>query len=901
MLSTAFVARNALYQKIAKLFSHSSALATTRRYDIAVVATMNGHTVSDNTSPARFQQHCVRKAVVRSIPGEPMMTITLEVGGRQRNLDRPKTELLERPLLRISKSAFAPAEAKNAANRAKQRQIQDAMLAALYAGPSQEHPVIDPSSVSNEEAWLHGRLLAVGGFQYLVDLNPPTVDRLELNGQVAVGVPLVPMVELQFAELNACFWQWQRKSIGDDNEWIDIKKAFHHGYVPTQDDLGCVLRVACTPAAGMRQGDTVYSNEQGPVVQIQLSNVSSLSRHTLTATPCFSPDFRVVTYNLLADQYASTEDAKSILFKHCPPQFLEASYRRPIILKELLGYNADIICLQEVDERMFTAYLQPTLHWAGFCGVYTNKAGSVREGEAMFWRSSRFRLKARKDIVLRSLYPSGEDVLKGDDAKYFMSQCPPELLPMLKSSPALCTALQKVGTIAQLVLLEPVVLGIDKPLSDVCVINTHLFFHGSAPHIRSIHVWSILQEMKTFLAEIAKTKSAGCIFVGDLNSDINDGIPGALELLASGFLPGDYWDWKFGVDFQWDRNEENAASLSTTPPHLPHDATERVTGVDLETGIPLVPIDGLRSGVTNYVQGYQGLLDYVWFDFEQFALQRQFAVPSIAEMGGKFLPNKDFPSDHMAVVADLSFRSEKKEKGEATSGGTSSIGDEFKGSGTILPAALHNVKHAVTCLKNGEMLAVPTDTLYGLAACVTSSTGLERIYSAKQRESKKPLAICVADHEDIGRYCHIESLPEELLKDLLPGKVTLLLRRRADAPVSQSLNPTMPAVLGIRIPDQQFLRAVCRQHGGALALTSANVSGGRSSLDIHEFSELWSECSIVFDGGKLKASRSGSTIIDLTKVGEYDIHRAGDGLTELISKLEGAWGLTRREGGVGQA
>lgn len=914
MLSTVRVARNAVYQRVVKLFAHSSALAT-RRYDIAVVAAVNGHNMPDN-APPRFQQqaYAVRKATVRSVPGEPTMTITLEVGGRQRNLDRPKTELLERPLLRISKSAATPVQTKNTARKineekaVKKSPSQDALLAALHAGPSQEHPIINPSMVTNEEAWLHGRLLAVGGSQYVVDLNPPMVERLELNGMVAVGIPLVPMISLRFAELGACSWQWQRKSSKHDDDWKDIDMACQYGYVPTQEDLGCALRVACTPANGERQGDVVYSNEEGPVVEIQLSDVSSMSRHSLTAVPCDFPNFRIITYNLLADQYASTEDAKNILFKHCPPRFLEASYRRPIILKELLGYNADISCLQEVDERMFAAYLEPTLQSLGFSGVYTNKAGSVREGEAMFWRSNRFRLKARKDIVLRSLYPSAETVM-AEDADSSPQCSVSDVMPMLKSSPALCTALQKVGTVAQLVILEPIVpeelaTEYNSPAPNICVVNTHLFFHGSAPHIRSIHVWSILQEVKKFMADYTNEKSIACIFCGDLNSDINDGIPGVLELLASGSLPADHWDWKFGVDFKWERNEDENTVSHGSPPHLPHDATERVAGVTLETGLPLVPVDGLKSGVTNYVPGYQGLLDYMWYDAGHFSLKRLFPVPSINDIGGGFLPNKDFPSDHMAVVADLSFRHGKEismgdNDGEPSSGsGSSSIGDEFKGPGpeTVLPAALYNVKHAVTCLKRGEMLAVPTDTLYGLAACVTSSAGLERIYAAKQRASKKPLAICVADYEDIGRYCDIESIPQDLLRDLLPGKVTLLLRRRADAPVAATLNPTMPSVLGIRIPDHQFLRAVCRQHGGALALTSANVSGGTSSLEIGEFSELWPDCAIVFDGGKLKASRSGSTIIDLTVVGEYDIHRAGDGLSEVIAKLEGRWGLKRKGG-----
>lgn len=80
----------------------------------------------------------------------------------------------------------------------------------------------------------------------------------------------------------------------------------------------------------------------------------------------------------------------------------------------------------------------------------------------------------------------------------------------------------------------------------------------------------------------------------------------------------------------------------------------------------------------------------------------------------------------------------------------------------------------------------------------------------------------------------LQHLPEGLLEDLLPGPVTLLLQRRPDAPLAAQFNPGVGAI-GIRIPDSAFIRAVCRQHRAALALTSANISGSMSSVDVGEF------------------------------------------------------------------
>src|SRR5690242_18577301 len=85
---------------------------------------------------------------------------------------------------------------------------------------------------------------------------------------------------------------------------------------------------------------------------------------------------------------------------------LVPEYRRPLVLQELLGYRADVAALQEVDDRMFSLCLTPALGEAGYDGVYTNKAGKVREGGAVFWRRERYSLAARRDVALKSLFPA---------------------------------------------------------------------------------------------------------------------------------------------------------------------------------------------------------------------------------------------------------------------------------------------------------------------------------------------------------------------------------------------------------------------------------------------------------------------------------------------------------------
>ena len=111
-----------------------------------------------------------------------------------------------------------------------------------------------------------------------------------------------------------------------------------------------------------------------------------------------------------------------------------------------------------------------------------------------------------------------------------------------------------------------------------------------------------------------------------------------------------------------------------------------------------------------------------------------------------------------------------------------------------MAALLNNTERAVSALQRGQVIAVPTDTLYGLAADASSSTGIQRIYSIKHRQAYAPLAICLADVADLHRYCCTEHLPEQLLQQLLPGPVTLILKRKEDAPLCEELNPGLQTI-----------------------------------------------------------------------------------------------------------
>lgn len=90
---------------------------------------------------------------------------------------------------------------------------------------------------------------------------------------------------------------------------------------------------------------------------------------------------------------------------------------------------------------------------------------------------------------------------------------------------------------------------------------------------------------------------------------------------------------------------------------------------------------------------------------------------------------------------------------------------------------------------------------------------------------------------------------------------------------------------GVRIPESDFIRDVCRGNGGAIALTSANLSGATSPVCVNDFAHLWPFCAAVFNGKRIHADRAGSTVVDVSLPGQYKIVRPGVSLSAVQALL----------------
>ena len=206
----------------------------------------------------------------------------------------------------------------------------------------------------------------------------------------------------------------------------------------------------------------------------------------------------------------------------------------------------------------------------------------------------------------------------------------------------------------------------------------------------------------------------------------------------------------------------------------------------------------------------------------------------------------------------------------------SSCGGQMNTAGVCEPS----LERAEQLLKCDGVVALPTDTIYGICCLAQRAPPVHRLYEIKRRQAVKPVAICVAQVEDIHRWAHV-CVQDSLLHDLLPGPVTLVFNRKAR--LNPLLNPQTQRI-GIRIPDHAFVRQLCFRLNEPLALTSANISDAGSCASVGEFCSIWPQLDAVFDGGPLGVLdplKLGSTVVDLSSTGNYEIIRDGCALKQV--------------------
>ena len=191
-------------------------------------------------------------------------------------------------------------------------------------------------------------------------------------------------------------------------------------------------------------------------------------------------------------------------------------------------------------------------------------------------------------------------------------------------------------------------------------------------------------------------------------------------------------------------------------------------------------------------------------------------------------------------------------------------------------------EHCAKLIRSGEIVAFPTETVYGLGSSAYDEEAVGKIYAAKGRPSDNPLIVHVCDEKQIDEIAFINDFARVVMARFMPGPMTMILPKKDIVPyrVSGGLE-----TVGIRMPDNDVALSFIRFCGVPICAPSANVSGRPSPTTAkHVFDDLAGKIPAILDGGACRVGVE-STIIDLTCPVPRLLRAGGMPLETLEAKL----------------
>lgn len=180
------------------------------------------------------------------------------------------------------------------------------------------------------------------------------------------------------------------------------------------------------------------------------------------------------------------------------------------------------------------------------------------------------------------------------------------------------------------------------------------------------------------------------------------------------------------------------------------------------------------------------------------------------------------------------------------------------------------IDKVLEALKDGKVVAFPTDTVYGLGV-IYDQEALKRLKDAKGRSETKPIPTMVSSYAQLMQIAEISKQAEQLIKAFMPGALTLVMKKKDCVP---DFITNKKATIAVRMPDDPFVLSLIEGCGGPLLVSSANRSEMPSALNDQEvFSQLDGRIDAVVIG--TAGGEKASTIIDVSEA-EIKILRIGD-------------------------
>ncbi len=200
------------------------------------------------------------------------------------------------------------------------------------------------------------------------------------------------------------------------------------------------------------------------------------------------------------------------------------------------------------------------------------------------------------------------------------------------------------------------------------------------------------------------------------------------------------------------------------------------------------------------------------------------------------------------------------------------------------------VNLACEALKNGEVIAFATDTVYGIACDAANSNAVKKLYGIKKRDEKKPIAIFVKNLAMAEEIFLFDELSKKIAQNFLPGSITLVLQKKIDSSIklAGNLNPQDDS-LGFRIVDRKFIAELMSNFAGVLAVSSANLSNQNPALTAKDVEKYFlnSTLKLIVDGN-CKKNAEVSTVIKIVNK-KIEILRFGAIKQKSIDLILNSW------------
>ena len=192
----------------------------------------------------------------------------------------------------------------------------------------------------------------------------------------------------------------------------------------------------------------------------------------------------------------------------------------------------------------------------------------------------------------------------------------------------------------------------------------------------------------------------------------------------------------------------------------------------------------------------------------------------------------------------------------------------------IINSNTKGINQAVKKLLDGEIVFIPTDTVYGIAASPYNDKAIKKIFSLKKRSYKNSLVLLCSNYKMAKKYAIFNKTADNLKKKFWPGPLTLILKKKSTLKISRKWISKNNSI-GIRIPDHSVPKKIINKCNFPIFCTSANISGKKSCKDIKDVLRNFKNKKITIINDDTTKFGLDSTIIDVTK-NKINILRKGN-------------------------